>query len=233
MRWLWPCVEVRVVAGGVLPGRNPPDRAEVVHESARTRVTRLFLREGTVIRKEPLGLDADRRVRHEAAVLQRMRGVEGVVQLAQAPQYPGSIVLADAGGASLADMATPLAAGELTGLGLRLARAVAGMHRAGVLHRDITPANIVISSDGAPCLVGFALATSLAEIRPGFTHHADLAGGSPLVQRDADRDTDSRSDPRRARRDLPAAGQPVCGANECPPCRAALAWPGQHRSHCQ
>ena len=73
-------------------------------------------------------------------------------------------------------MATPLAAGELAGLGLGLARAVAGMHRAGVLHRDITPANIVVSGGGAPCLVDFALATSLAEIRPGFTHHAEIAG---------------------------------------------------------
>ena len=42
-------------AGGVLPGRDPPIRAEVVHESERTRVSRLFLPGGTVIRKEPLG----------------------------------------------------------------------------------------------------------------------------------------------------------------------------------
>ena len=68
------------------------------NESARTRVTRLFLRQGTVIRKEPLGLDADQRLRHEASVLKRMRGVEGVAQLAQAPEYPGSIGLADAAG---------------------------------------------------------------------------------------------------------------------------------------
>ena len=163
-------------AGEVLPGQDPPDRAEVVHESARTRVTRLFLAGRTVIRKEPLGPDADRRLRDEAAMLERLRGVKGVAQLAQAPQYPGSIVLDDAGGASLAGLARPLAAGELTGLGLGLARAVAGMHRAGVMHRDITPANIVISRDGAPCLVDFALATSLAEIRPGFTPHSEIAG---------------------------------------------------------
>jgi signal transduction histidine kinase len=165
-----------MVTGGVLPDRNPPDRAEVVHESARTRVTRLFLREGTVIRKEPLGLDADRRLRHETTILERLRGIEGVAQLAQASRYPGSIVLADAGGVSLAGVAMPVAAGELAGLGLGLARAVAGMHQAGVLHRDITPANIVVSDGGAPCLVDFALATSLAEIRPGFTHHAEIVG---------------------------------------------------------
>ena len=50
------------------------------------------------------------------------------------------------------------------------------MHRRGVMHRDITPANIVLSGDGAPCLVDFALATSLAEIRPEFTHHAEIVG---------------------------------------------------------
>ena len=108
-------------AGGVPPGRDPPVRAEVVHESARTRVTRLFLAGRTVIRKEPLGPDAERRLRHEAAMLERLRGVDGVAQLAEAPRYPGSIVLADAGGTSLAGLAKPLAAGELTGLAVALA----------------------------------------------------------------------------------------------------------------
>src|SRR5690348_463276 len=44
------------------------------------------------------------------------------------------------------------------------------------MHRDITPANIVLSPDGAPCLVDFALATSFAEIRPEFTHHSEITG---------------------------------------------------------
>jgi len=43
----------------VLPGRDPPVRAEVVHESERTRVTRLFFPGRTVIRKEPLGPDGE------------------------------------------------------------------------------------------------------------------------------------------------------------------------------
>ena len=187
-------------AGGVLPGRDPPDRAEVVHESTRTRVTRLFFAGRTVIRKEPLGPDADRRLQHEAAVLERLRGVKGVAQLAQAPRYAGSIVLADAGGATLAGLAKPLAAGELTRMGLGLARAVAGIHRARVLHRDITPANIVVSSGGAPCLVDFALATSLAEIRPGFTHHAEITGTLAYLAPEAT----GRTGPARG-----SAGRPV------------------------
>jgi signal transduction histidine kinase len=164
-------------SGDVLPGPDPPVRVEVVHESARTRVTRVRLPAGTVIRKEPLGPDGERRVRHEVAMLQRLRGVPGVAQLAAAPpQYPGAIMLEDAGATSLAGDVQPLPAGELTALAVRLGRAVAGMHRRGVLHRDITPANVVLSDDGAPCLVDFALAASLAEIRPEFTHHSEIAG---------------------------------------------------------
>jgi hypothetical protein len=64
-------------AGGVLPGPEPFVRAEVVHCSERTRVTRLFLPGRTVIRKEPLGPDADRRVRREAAILERLPGLAG------------------------------------------------------------------------------------------------------------------------------------------------------------
>ena len=163
-------------ASGVRPGPDPSLRAEIVHCSERTRVTRLFLPGRAVIRKEPLGPDAEGRLRHEAAMLERLRGVAGVAQLAQAPGYPGSVVLEDAGAESLAGMTGPLPAGNLAGFGLGLARAVAGMHRRGVIHGDITPANIVVSVDGVPCLVDFALASSFAEIRPEFTHHAQITG---------------------------------------------------------
>ncbi|WP_327002769.1 AAA family ATPase [Dactylosporangium sp. NBC_01737] len=139
-------------------------------------MTRRFAAGRTVVHKEPLGPDAQRRVRHEAAILGRLRGVAGVAQLVEAPRCPGSVVVEDIGGISLAGLAKPLAIDELIGLAVGLARAVAGMHRRGVMHRDITPANIVISRDGAPCLVDFALATSFAEIRPDFTHHSEIVG---------------------------------------------------------
>jgi len=160
-------------AGGTLPSRDP--QAAVLHESERTRVSRLFVSGRPVIRKEPLGPDADRRLRHERAMLERLRGVAGVVQL-EAARCPGSVVLADVGGTGLAEPATPLPVDVLIDLASGLARAVAGMHRRGVMHRDITPANIVISADGVPYLVDFALATSFAEIRPEFTHHTRILG---------------------------------------------------------
>jgi serine/threonine protein kinase len=131
---------------------------------------------GAVIRKQPLGADAPRRLRHELGMLGRLRGVVGVAQLLDAPTYPDSVVLADVGGVSLAGVPTPLSGAELIELAVRLARAVGGMHRRGVIHRDITPANIVISHDGAPWVVDFALASPLAEVRPEFSHHTQIVG---------------------------------------------------------
>ena len=69
--------------GEVLPGRDRPDRAETVHESDHTRVSRLFLPGGAVVCKEPLGFDAARRLRHERVMLERLRGVLGVAQLVE------------------------------------------------------------------------------------------------------------------------------------------------------
>jgi hypothetical protein len=120
-------------AGGVRLGRDPFLRREIVHRSDRTRVTRLFLPGGTVVRKEPLGPDAEGRVRHEAAMLERLHGVAGVAQLAQEARYPGSVVLQDAGAASLAGMSRPLPADELAGLGLGLAR-LPSRHRTQLSH---------------------------------------------------------------------------------------------------
>jgi signal transduction histidine kinase len=165
-----------MATGGVRSGRDPSSSVETLYVTGRTRVTRLFLPGRTAVRKEFLGPDAERRLRLELVMLERLRGLPGVAQLIDEPRYPGSIVLADLGDTSLADVPTPLDVGVLVGLASTLAQAVAGMHRRGVLHRDITPATIVMSRDGAPSLVGFGSATSLAEIRPEFTHHAEITG---------------------------------------------------------
>jgi hypothetical protein len=95
-----------------LPDRAPPVQAEILHESERTRVTRLFLSGRTVIRKEPLGPDGQRRLQHELAILERLRGVVGVAQLLDEPRSTGSITLADGGEACLAQVVKPLAVDE-------------------------------------------------------------------------------------------------------------------------
>jgi hypothetical protein len=168
-------------AGGVLPGRDLPVRTEVLHESARTRVTRLFLPGRSIVRKEPLGPDAQRRLRHELAMLERLRGLERVARLVEAPLYPGSIVLADIGNTSLARLRKPLGVDELIGLAVQLAQAVAGLHRRGVMHRDVTPASIVLPRG---CAV------------PGGFRVGDLGG----------RDPSRIHPPRRDRRDAGPSG---------------------------
>src|SRR3954470_15628615 len=169
---MWRCR----MGSGARPDRDPPVRAEVLHESARTRVTRLFFDGRTVIRKQPLGPDAPRRLQNELAILERLRGVARVTQLVEAPRYPGSTGAEDVAGRSLVGLSTPLDVDELIELAVGLARAVAGMHRRAVMHRDIAPANVVISRTGAACLVDFALAMSLSEIRPEFIHHTQIVG---------------------------------------------------------
>src|SRR3954468_7369492 len=159
-----------------VPGAEPPLRVETVRETARTRITRLVFADQTVIRKQPLGPDTDRRLRRETALLERVRGVDGVAQLVHRPRYPDSLVLADAGTTRLADQATPLAVDDLLGLAVALARAVAGVHARGVLHRDIAPGNIVLSADGGPTLVDFARAAPVEELRPGSRGPAEIVG---------------------------------------------------------
>jgi diguanylate cyclase (GGDEF)-like protein len=162
---------------------SPSAQVELLHESERTRVARLMLPAGSVIRKEPLGPDAARRLRHELEILEMLSGVEGVVQLAPGvPPSPGSIVLADVGGAALAERAMPLDPVALVDLATSLARAVAGIHRRGVVHRDINPANIVVSGEHSrPLLIDFAMATTFATAQPGFVPYSEIVGTLPYM----------------------------------------------------
>ncbi|EFC83384.1 diguanylate cyclase [Parafrankia sp. EUN1f] len=160
-----------MAARRMTPGRDPPTvatRPVVLHASDRTRISRIMLPTGPVIRKEPLGPDAQQRLGHEVEILERLSGVEGVVQLAAGPaECTGSILLADVDGTALSRRDTPLEPAELIALAESLAHAVAGMHHRGVMHRDICPANIVVAAgNGAPCLIDFALATTCPVVRP-------------------------------------------------------------------
>jgi signal transduction histidine kinase len=125
-----------------------------------------------------------------------------------------SITLADGGHDSLAHVVKPLAVEDLIGLAEQLARAVAEMHDRGVMHRDICPANIVLSSRGAPRLVDFASATSLAEIRPEFSHHTQILG---TLSYSAPEQTGRTARPVDHRADLYALGATLYELATCEP----------------
>jgi signal transduction histidine kinase len=174
-------------------------RPELERDGAGSRLTR----ERAVIRKRLLGPGADRRLRREVATLERLRGLAGVAQLLEAHDDPPTIVMADAGPRTAAALAKPLEVEELLRLAVALARAVAGMHARGIMHRDLHPDAIVISEAGDPTVVSFALATSLAEVRPEFAHHAELRAALAYV---APEQTGRTARPVDERADLYALG---------------------------
>ena len=152
---------------------------EVLYQSERTRVVRTRLADGrTVVVKEPRGATAAGRVRHELSILERLAGVPGIPQLAGSGPA-GTITVADAGGVSLAveDADGPPQPGSLVELALAVARILSELHRRGVVHKDINPANIVVGgASRQPVLIDFDIASTFAEDRPGFTHTSQIVG---------------------------------------------------------
>jgi len=159
------------------PEAGAADSTEILHESGRTRIRRVRLAGGpeTVLHKEPLGAESEERRRHETAVLQRLAGVPGVVQLGRGAAGPEVIVLEDLGGAPLPP-AEPVTGPALVELALKLAGVVSEVHKRGVVHKDLSPANVVLTDAGDPVLIDFELATTFAEDRPSFVHQSQIAG---------------------------------------------------------
>jgi diguanylate cyclase (GGDEF)-like protein len=153
----------------------------VLYRSDRSRVARQWAPDGrrTVIVKQLTGPGAARRLRHEVAILERLAGTVGVPQLAPPPHPPGAILLTDLGGQSLAEMvvAGPVEPVLATGLATELARTLARVHAGGVVHRDVSPTNILVAGQPpVPLLIDFDLATTHAEERPGFSHQTEIVG---------------------------------------------------------
>ncbi|MEV5835845.1 protein kinase [Nocardia sp. NPDC052112] len=87
----------------------------------------------------------------------------------------------------------PLTWADSLRAGVKLAGAIESAHRAGILHRDVKPANVLLSAYGEPQLTDFGIAripggfrtsSSLITGSPAFTAPEVLKGDEPTVRSD-------------------------------------------------
>ncbi|MBT9507416.1 AAA family ATPase [Rhodoferax sp.] len=154
---------------------------EVLYRSKKTLITRGILSGSglRVVFKQALGSQASQRVQHEASILQRLAHIQGVVRIAPVPTSANTLALHDFGGVALSQWLQEhtLAIADVVALGQTLAQVLAEVHRAGILHKDINPSNILLSGpERRPTLIDFNIASQVAEELPGFTHQNQIAG---------------------------------------------------------
>jgi serine/threonine protein kinase len=123
------------------------------------------------VKIENRSLDSDhdrRRFMREARAAGRMSSHPHVVDLFDAGVLPDGhpYMIMELCEGSYADRlrAERLAPAEVRDVGTKIADALADAHRLGVLHRDVKPANILVSGFGEPALADFGLAV-LTEMR--------------------------------------------------------------------
>ncbi|MDO8121653.1 serine/threonine-protein kinase [Isoptericola sp. b490] len=135
---------------------------------------------------------ARERLGREVAALRRVRhpGVARVLD-AELDSTEPFVVTELVDGPSLAARVAdrgPLTVAELADVAERLRAALVAVHEAGVLHRDLTPANVLVSDEG-PVLIDFGIAQTVEDARvteagsvagtPGYLSPEVLDGAEP------------------------------------------------------
>lgn len=124
--------------------------------------------------------DATRAFRREAAILSQLRH-PGLAQIHAVGERDGrpylvmELVLGRTLGAMLADAPQPMGERRVVSLARDCAGALAAAHRAGLVHRDVKPDNIILNEDGRAKLIDFGLAT-----QTGVRQRQDVAVGTLL-----------------------------------------------------
>jgi serine/threonine protein kinase len=123
------------------------------------------------------------RFRAEAQTLARLRhpSLVSVLDLGEHDGRPYQ-VLELVEGSTLADRcrAGALDQGDVARMGEQIAGALAHVHAAGVVHRDVSPGNVLLSHDGSAHLADFGIAR-LVEDHPAMTEVGQTLGTVPYL----------------------------------------------------
>jgi hypothetical protein len=143
----------------------------VVHEALDTRLDRQV---AVKLLRDAAGDDTDRaRFVSEARLLARL-GHPGLVRVLDAGidgRRP-FLVLELVRGLTLSDaLAGGLPEERVAGIGAQVAEALAHVHAAGIVHRDVKPGNVLLAGDGSARLTDFGIARLVDD-----THHQTRTG---------------------------------------------------------
>jgi WD40 repeat protein/tetratricopeptide (TPR) repeat protein len=119
------------------------------------------------------------RFQTEALAVARLQH-PNIIQVYEVGEYDGRPYLAleyiDGGSLAQRLVGTPQPPAQAAALIETLARALASAHRRGVIHRDLTPGNILLGQDGVPRITDFGLAKLLVGGGPTQTGSGDILG---------------------------------------------------------
>jgi hypothetical protein len=143
----------------------------VVHEAADTRLDRQV---AVKLLRDSAGDDTDRvRFVSEARLLARL-GHPGLVRVLDAgiDEHRPFLVLELVRGQTLSDaLADGLPEDRVAETGAQVAEALAHVHAAGIVHRDVKPGNVLLAHDGSARLTDFGIARLVDD-----THHQTRTG---------------------------------------------------------
>ena len=201
------------------PGFAPGDKVEgwhisqSLHLSRRTAIVRAHDGQGrtAVLKLLRPAVPTVRELgqfRHEFEVAQRLAHANVLRPLAMA-SFGGRpyLVLPDLAAVSLKEQAmrAPLDGAEVLDMAIALVDALTVIHQAGVVHRDISPSNVLLPCDAlgrirpqAALLTDFGIAAEISQERPLFVRADALEGAlttmSPEQTGRMSRDVDYRAD---------------------------------------